>query len=162
MSSYRPETTASKRIRSAATRRGPRTRAAPVVPGLDAAALGAHYGAGDAQNRTQTITGTFKIRVRDDREPLGVYRIRVERAIRTAYELWARHLDRSGFQADRIDLTPGVYPYRDPVLGLDDPTHREWMFVTTGGLTRAPEPVTVHLDPEDLEPVALGATTRGD
>jgi hypothetical protein len=133
------ETTAAKRLRrwNAAPRR--RTRDAPRLDRRTlAAVLATKYG-GDAQNTTQVRVGAFKV-------PMGIGLARWERYRDEAAARFLRALDVQGWQVDSLTATPGPYPYRDVLTGLDDPDYREMHLVAVCGLRRAPEPVVVQVD----------------
>ncbi len=144
-----PEPTATKRVRryaDALRRRGKRAKVARrELPGLDVAALAAKYG-GDAQNTTQTRVGTFKV-------PINITVSRWEQYRNYAAEKFLKALDAQGWQVARLTAKPGVYPYQDVLTGLADPDYREMLLVAECGLRKAPEPVVVHLDAADVEPL---------
>ena len=137
------ETTAAKRVRRYNAR--PRRRTPTLEPrGLDVAALAARYG-GDAQNTTQVRVGVFRV-------PIGVSWDRWTRYRDHAAERFLRALDQQGWQVERLEARPGVYPYRDPLTGLDDPDYREMQLVAVCGLRTSPEPVVIALEPEEIAP----------
>lgn len=142
-----PEPTADRRARQyndALRRRGPKRKVTRrALPGLDVAALAAKYGAGDAQNTTQTRVGSFKV-------PIGISWDRWERYRNHAAERFLTALEQQGWQVAKLTAKPGPYPYRDVLTGRDDPSHREMHLVATCGLKRAPEPVVVQLDAADV------------
>jgi hypothetical protein len=139
-----PEPTADKRGRqyaAALTRRGRRPRTTRrEVPGLDLAELAAKYGQ-DAQNTTQI------------RMPIGIGWSRWEQYRNYAADRFLRALEDQGWQVVRLTAKPGVYPYQDVLTGLSDPDYREMLLVAECGLRKAPEPVVVTLEPEDLAPI---------
>src|SRR5262245_51911728 len=146
------ETTAAKRVRRYTARR--RRRTPTLEPrGLDVAALAARYGGlvsggaalRDAQNTTQVRVGVFRV-------PIGVSWDRWTRYRDHAAERFLRALDQQGWQVERLEARPGVYPYRDPLTGLDDPDYREMQLVAVCGLRTSPEPVVIALEPEEIAP----------
>jgi hypothetical protein len=143
-------TTAEKRIagyNAALARRGKRPKQTRrEIPGLDVAALAAKYGSGDAQNKTQTRIGTFKV-------PMGISWARWETYRNLAAARFLKALEDQGWQVDRLQVRPGVYPYRDVLSGKDDPDFREMQIVATCGLRKEPDPVAIHLDEEDVAPI---------
>ena len=144
-----PIPTAEKRVEryNAALRNVQRPRVARrELPGLDIAALAAKYGGGDAQNRTQLRTGSFKVPIRCSRD-------RWERMRNHAAEKFLRALEGQGWQVSKLTAEPGVYPYRDILTGTDDPDFREMLLVAECGLRKEPEAVVISLDPEDVEPI---------
>lgn len=144
-----PEPTADKRVRrynDALKRRGRRPKVKTrALPGLDVAALAAKYG-GDAQNTTQTRVGSFRV-------PIGISWSRWERYRNLAAEKFLKALEAQGWQVTKLTAKPGPYPYRDVLTGRDDANYREMHLVAECGLRKAPEPVRVELDPEDIAPI---------
>lgn len=145
-----PETTEAKRIRAynaALARRGPVEKVTErIIPGLDAAALQAKYGSGDAQNKTQIRIGAFKVPIN---VTVGVY----ERMRNYAAERFVKALEGQGYQIESLTERAGPYPYRDVLTGRDDPYHREMHLIATCGLRKEPEAVVIALEKSELEPI---------
>lgn len=145
-----PEKTADKRVRrynEALGARGPRQKVTErVLPGLDVAALQRKYGGGDAQNRTTYRIGSFKVPIN---VTVGVY----ERMRNYAAARFVEALEGQGYVVARLTERAGPYPYRDVLMGRDDPQYREMHLVAACGLKKEPEAVVISLEKEELEPI---------
>ena len=125
------------------------------IPGLDVAALAAKYGSGDAQNKPQVRIGTFKVPVWQPGWDVVRFESAFARQKRWACERFLGMLDGEGWDVKRVEIKWGVYPYRDVLTGKDDPYQREVLIVAECGLRKDPEPVVIHLEREDVEPLIL-------
>ena len=106
----------------------------------------------DAARAPRIVQGTFVV-------PLGVSARRYRDIRNDAIGRFVRAMDTQGWEAvidagHRIDVLPGVYPYRDLATGLDMLDRRE--FIARAYFTqRNPQVVRTEFPAELLEPLVL-------
>ena len=115
---------------------------------VDTAALSRQYSM-DAARAPRIVQGTFVV-------PLGVSARRYRDIRNDAIGRFVRAMDTQGWEAvidagHRIDVLPGVYPYRDLATGLDMLDRREFI-VRVWFRFRNPQPLKLEVPESLLEP----------